>query len=305
MGKLLNKKNLGIIIALKQVQGLGNKRLIKLLNALQTPEKILNANVEILEKNVPLKVAQNIKLVYTESEEISKEVKKLGKIGVEIVLFNSKFYPEMLKEISDPPAYLYVLGDKKVLNGQCIAIVGTRNPSDEGKEQARKIAKQLSENNHIVVSGLAKGIDTAAHQGALDAIGKTIAVVGCGLANDYLNKKQDIIKEIKASGALISEYPPSEPASKYNLLGRNRIIAGLSKGVLIVESNLIGGTMSTAKWAEKEDRPIFVLPEKNVKIYEGPKKLLARKKAKEVSNAKEILQELENKQKKEKQLTLF
>lgn len=169
-------------------------------------------------------------------------------------------YPQLLKKIYDPPKELYVKGDVNVLNSRCIAIVGTRTATRYGKETARRFARELAEVGITIVSGLAEGIDTEAHAGALEANGDTIAVFGCGLDTIFPPRNIGLAKNIEKHGALISEFPVGHPTAKWTFPRRNRIISGLSMGVVMVEGHYDSGAMITAKHAIDEGREVFAVP---------------------------------------------
>ena len=181
---------------------------------------------------------------------------------IENVKSNSANYPKPLKKLTDCPSTLYFRG-KLLQNERCFAIVGTRRCSDYGKEIAFSFAKELTKAGLVIVSGMARGIDTFAHKGALEAGGRTIAVLGTGLAEKtiYPQENLGLAKQIlDQSGCLISEYPPEYPGSRYTFPQRNRIIAGLSSGVLVVEAKYKSGALITARYAEKQDKKIFAIP---------------------------------------------
>ena len=200
-------------------------------------------------------------------------------------------YPELLKKIYDPPKELYVKGEPEVLNSRCIAIVGTRTATYYGKEIARKLANELSQYGFTIVSGLAEGIDTEAHIGALEANGKTIAVFGCGLDKIFPPQNAELAERIEKDGALVSELPLGHPTAKWTFPRRNRIISGLSVGVVMVEGHYDSGAMITAKHALDEGREVFAVPG-NVEIDQtkGPHWLI-KQGAKLVENVDDILEE--------------
>jgi len=177
------------------------------------------------------------------------------------IKIKDKEYPQLLKKIEHPPGLLYVKGT--IPKGPCFSIVGTRRCSSYGKQIAFKIAKDLAETGLIIVSGMAKGIDTFVHKGCLEGNGKTIAVLGTGLDKNSIYPKENtrLANEIiKKGGCLISEHPSEVPGFKSNFPQRNRIISGLSIGVLIVEAKTKSGALITAKWAKKQNKKIFAVP---------------------------------------------
>lgn len=181
------------------------------------------------------------------------EIKKI-RIGDE-------FYPEKLLHIYAPPQELYVLGDASILNEKGIAIIGCRDCSDYGKKVSYYFAKELANKNINIISGLARGIDAIAHKGAIDVKGKTIGVLGCGLNVVYPPENKELYKQIiKSGGAIITEYPLGTKPLKYNFPARNRIISGLSDGVLVIEAKKRSGTLNTASHALDQGKDVFVIP---------------------------------------------
>lgn len=182
---------------------------------------------------------------------------------IQEISIGNQDYPKQLKEIYDPPSRLYVLGNKQLLKEKGIAIVGARKATEYGKKVAQQISKQLSGIGINIISGLALGIDTCAHLGTLQekSIGKTIAVLGSGLDKIYPKENIELARRIiKSGGCIISEYPVGTSASKLNFPQRNRIISGLSKGVLVVEASEKSGSLITADFALEQGREVFAVP---------------------------------------------
>lgn len=199
---------------------------------------------------------------------IESVIGNYDKLGIEIVTIRSDGYPELLKEISSPPIMLYCKGDTALLKSECFAVVGTRRATKYGKDSCLKIVKDVASENITIVSGLAEGVDTVAHKSALEVNGKTIAVLGGGLLNIYPASNIKLAEEIVAKGGLlVSEYKPSEQSLTYHFPVRNRIIAGLSKGVLIVEATEKSGSMHTKNYAVDFNREVFALPGRYNDIY--------------------------------------
>lgn len=175
-------------------------------------------------------------------------------------LDNSSVPPE-LREIPGPPEALWVRGTLPPLNSPRVAIVGTRKATAEGRATAREIARELAERSVVVVSGLALGIDAAAHEGALSGNGLTVAVLGNGVDQVYPPSHEQLARRIlERGGCLVSEYPPGTPALPHQFLARNRIVSGLSRGVVIIEAPARSGTLATARHALEQGREVFVLP---------------------------------------------
>jgi DNA processing protein len=186
---------------------------------------------------------------------------KLIKQDIRLVLREDESFPPLLGEIPHPPFGIYVKGSLPEHDHVTIAIVGTRRATPDGKSITRRFAAELARRGMAIASGLAFGIDTAAHEGCLDARGTTIAVLACGLANIYPRNNESLAKKILAqNGAIISEYPPDMPAYPSRFLERNRIVSGLSKGALVVEAPERSGSLATARFALEQNRDVFVVP---------------------------------------------
>jgi len=191
-----------------------------------------------------------------------EERSKLKKAGIEIILRENKDYPKLLEEIAHPPFGIYFSGkDIKTLGKPAIAIVGTRKATPEGKELARHFAGRLAEGGLCVISGLALGMDAAAHEGCLDKNGITLAVLPGGLDRIYPRFHENLAHRIlDTGGALISEYPPGTPIQPYRFLERNRIVSGLARGILVIEAGLRSGSLASARFATEQNRDVFVVP---------------------------------------------
>ena len=190
---------------------------------------------------------------------LEKEEARLDETGARFVTARDPGYPELLKEIYDPPIGLYWKGDE-LLRGPHIAIVGTRRPTLYGQAAARKLAGGLARRGCCVVSGLARGIDTAAHEGALEADGQTAAVLGCGLDIIYPAENLDLYRRIAVQGAVLSEFPFGRRADRQSFPMRNRIVAGMCSGLIVVESGVRGGSLITARFAGDQGRTVFAVP---------------------------------------------
>lgn len=207
---------------------------------------------------------------------------------------NDKHFPEKLKDIPNPPKQLFLEGNKDLLKETSIAIIGSRKSTKNGQKLAQKFAQELSAQNLVIISGMAKGIDGIAHKSTLDVKGKTIAVLGCGFNHIYPEENVPLYHEIlKNGGLIVSEYPPETKPSYQQFLQRNRIVSGLSIGVLIIEAAHRSGTSVTARLAQEQGRKVFVLPHEIENMYGAGTNQLIRKGAILVTSTKEIINECE------------
>lgn len=210
----------------------------------------------------PVLVPRQIEKLCESTEAQANEVLATCKMnGWQVVPYDDPHYPERLRSIFNPPAMLYVDGElPDIDNSIVIGIVGTRRASDYAVKAADVMSRGIAERGAIVASGGALGVDTAAHNGAMLAGGKTIAVLGCGLGTKYLMENKPLRDAVVKNGALITEFQPFTPASKYTFPIRNRIISGISLGVLVVEASVKSGSLITANYALEQGRDVFALP---------------------------------------------
>ncbi|HYB95363.1 MAG TPA: DNA-processing protein DprA [Vicinamibacterales bacterium] len=201
-------------------------------------------------------------------------------------------YPQLLAQIADPPACLWTRGDQSAWSEICVAVIGARNASNEGLIAAREIAADLARAGVVVVSGLARGIDSAAHRGALDGGGRTIAVLGTGIDRVYPAEHDRLTEEIAARGLLVTEFAPGSPPDEWHFPRRNRIISGLSKAVVVVEAREKSGSLITARLAADQGREVMAVPGTIVGGRNRGGNALLRDGAKLVESAVDILQEL-------------
>jgi len=196
---------------------------------------------------------------WREHFDLAKEEEKIVKTGAEFITTRDPGYPPLLKEIHDPPIGLYRKGGY-AFGHPCLAIVGSRQTTLYGQSVAKKLGAELAKLGFCVVSGLARGIDTAAHEGALSAGGKTAAILGNGLDIVYPPENLELFRKIAESGAVLSEFPFGRRADKQSFAMRNRIISGMCAGIVVVESDVDGGSMITARFAGEQGRTVFVVP---------------------------------------------
>lgn len=206
---------------------------------------------------------------------------------------NSKWYPENLKNISSPPKELYCLGNLKLLNSKSIAVIGSRVYTNYGKKAAKEFAYNLANNDISIVSGFARGIDSFSHQAALEAKGKTIAVLGSGLDVIYPKENNKLYQDIiKNNGLIISEYPLGTQPKKQNFPARNRIISGLSDGVLVIEARKNSGTNITVDFALEQGKDVFVIPGNIYSNTSNGTNFLIKEGAIPVTDYKDILNQI-------------
>ncbi len=220
-----------------------------------------------------------------------REERRLAERGMDFVIPEDDGYPPLLKEIFDPPIGLYAMGAYRPAS-RCVAIVGTRRPTPYGKSLAREISKTLAGAGWCVVSGLARGVDTEVHRGALDAGGKTVAVLGCGADIVYPPENLELYREIVAKGSVMSEFPLGRPADKRTFPMRNRIVAGMCKAVVVVESDEDGGSLITARFAVDMGRGVCAFPGRVDQPTSRGCHALIREGATLVTSAEEIFEEL-------------
>lgn len=254
-------KDIEYWIWLSRIEGLNPKLLNDLLKKYEDPKRIWDkTKEELLQDGVKEKYAKEItNTIYRQN--LDKYLKYIKQNDIEIITIKDKEYPDKLKVIYDPPIVLYIKGNINILNETSIAIVGCRLCTKYGENIAKKLAYNLSLKNINVISGLARGIDSCAHIGALIGKGKTIAVVGCGLDRVYPEENKKLFNEIvKSNGAIISEYIIGTKPLAKNFPRRNRIISGLSNGVIVVEAREKSGTLITVDFALEQGKNIYAVP---------------------------------------------
>ncbi len=248
-------------IGLSSVPGVGRVTFRKLVAAFGSPAAALSApRDELIERcGIPEKVARNIASSSWE-EPAAREVSRARASGVSLVSYDDPSYPQALRNTDDAPLYLYVRGDLQSRDTEAFAVVGTRTPTHYGVTMTRRLAGDLAGAGMTVVSGMARGIDTQAHTGALEAHGRTIAVLGSGIDVPYPPENRQLMDRIAASGAVISENPlGTRPESGY-FPARNRIISGLSRGTVIIEASEDSGSLITADYTLRQKRILFAVP---------------------------------------------
>lgn len=246
-------------ISLSSIHGVGTQTFCQLLKTFGNPASIYAASYSQLKEVVSDKIAAAITQGVNE-EALADSLHWLAQANNHLVTLADVHYPKTLLEITDPPPVLYAKGNLALLNQPGIAIVGSRNASVQGEKNAEAFAYDLCGYGLCIISGLALGIDGAAHRGALKANGATIAVVGTGLDIVYPAKHRDLAHQIVERGLIISEFALGTPSKPQNFPKRNRIISGLSLGCLVVEANLQSGSQITARLAAEQGREVFAIP---------------------------------------------
>jgi DNA processing protein len=249
------------LITLNMVEHVGPVRARLLLEHFGDAPKILAASKsELLRvRNIGEETAEAI-ATWEKSVDLAGELKRITDFGCHVLISSDENYPASLREIYDPPLVLYVKGALTAKDKNAVAMVGSRQTTHYGLETARKLAYQLAYVGVTVVSGGARGIDTAAHQGALSAKGRTVAVLGTGINLIFPTENAELFERIAANGAVITQFPFNRPADKQSFPIRNRIVAGMTLGTVVVEANLTSGALITANFATEYGRQIFAVP---------------------------------------------
>jgi DNA processing protein len=250
-----------LFIDLYDIHGITEAKLKNLLQKFSSPEAIFNATTDELltVKGIDNEIASAIKN-YVRCKETEEKHKKAEQLGMKIISYLDDDYPKNLKNISHSPPVLFIRGEIKTEDEKALAIIGTRRPTSYGRMVAEKFASELAQIGITIVSGLARGIDTSAHIGALKAKGRTIAVLGCGVDVHYPPENRYLYDEITQNGAVVSEFNIGTTPFAMNFPKRNRIISGLSLGVLAVEAPVDSGALNTVTWAADQGREVFAVP---------------------------------------------
>jgi DNA processing protein len=249
------------LIALNMIDHVGPVRLRQLLDHLGDPVSILRASASQLRRVPGIGEETADAIAHWETGvDLEAELRRIREYGCRVVIQDDPDYPALLRQIYDPPIVLYVQGDLTERDRNLIAIVGSRRTTHYGQEVARKLAYQLAYVGVTVVSGGARGIDTAAHQGALNAKGRTLAVLGTGINHVFPPENAELFRRIAGQGALITQFPFNRPADKQSFPIRNRIVAGMTHGTVLVEADLHSGALITSNMAVDYGRQLFAVP---------------------------------------------
>lgn len=278
-------------IRLTSVPGLGPRTLRRLLAELGLPRAVLGASRTTLERVVGEPLAGRILQERAEGL-VAAVLVWAGHDGNAVLTLADSGYPRQLLEIADPPPLLFVRGDPGLLARRALAIVGSRNPTPQGLANAESFARAFSEAGVTIASGLALGIDAAAHRGALEGAGSTIAVLGTGIDVAYPARNAALYERIATSGTLVSELPLGTPAIAANFPRRNRLISGLARGVLVVEAAISSGSLITARVAAEQGRDVFAIPGSIHSPMSRGCHALIKQGAKLVESAADVLDEL-------------
>jgi len=278
--------------ALNMVPGLGPQTYNRLLTYFETPEQVWNADPAVLYDFFKKKVSLVDQLIAWKKQfNLDESFKKLRKYNISIITIQDEEYPDKLKNIYACPPLLYYQGNIASLKSKSLAIVGSRKATIYGQQIAEKIAFDLAKAGFAIVSGMARGIDSCAHWGAIKAQGETVAVLGCGIDIVYPPENKKLFDRIRLNGAIVSEFPPETPPEAKNFPRRNRIISGLSDGVIVVEAAQKSGSLITAELALQQGRDVFAVPGSIFNTYSKGTNCLIQQGAKLVQNANDILEE--------------
>ncbi len=279
-------------LALRLVPGLGARNSGKLLERFRTPQAIFRASRTELEMaGVSGSVAQSIASGCT-FEDAAAQQEKMAQAGAVLIPIGDPRYPQLLREIFDPPIVLFTRGRAELLGSIALGVVGTRRPTPYGLAVAERLSADLAHAGLTIASGMARGIDTAAHKGALAAGGDTVAVLGCGVDVVYPSENRKLAAEIAAKGLIVSEFPMGATAFPQNFPIRNRIISGMSLGVLVVEGAQYSGSSITAKLAMDQGREVFAIPGNITSKQSWGPNLLIKQGAKLVQDWNDVITEL-------------
>jgi DNA processing protein len=278
---------------LKGVPGIGNHLYKRLIDRFNSPEFVFQSSLQQLLEVEGISTRQATAILnYQPDDRIRAEIEQVNQKEYKIITLRDPGYPKLLWEIPDPPPFLYVCG---ALDGQekNIAVVGSRNATDYGISATQRLCADLATFNITIVSGMAIGIDTAAHQGALAGKGKTIAVLGSGFNNIYPSENLKLFKRIVEQGAVISEFALDAKPEARHFPIRNRIISGMSMGTVVVEATRNSGSLITARLAAEQNREVFAVPGSIQSFKSTGTHTLIKQGAKLVENAQDVLEELE------------
>lgn len=289
-------------IALSLIKGIGESRLKSLVETFGTPEVVFGCSASELTEAGGLNssVAERI-VKFSNPRLIESHIESMKKYGVRLMTFTDVDYPENLRQLDDSPPILYVRGRIRREDSLAVGLVGSRKATIYGKLMAQKLATGLVNAGITIVSGMARGIDTVSHRTALDKGGRTIAVLGCGVDVVYPPENRSLMEEIIKNGAVVSEFPMGTKPLPGNFPTRNRIISGLSLGVVAVEAGRDSGVFSTVRWAADQGRDVFAVPGNVSSRMSAGTNILIKQGAKLTTDVSDILEELDLQRHMEKQ----
>jgi len=299
LGKLTFEQLVDLFLLLS-IDKIGPSRIRSLLSKFKNFKNIFNASLSELQEadGISQELGKRIKISYEKRNSlipiVENQLIRLDKLNAKLISIWDNEYPALLKKIYDPPILLYTKGSFSEKDNYSIGAVGTRNPTNYGKIQTEKIISDLAQQGITIVSGMARGIDSIAHEAALKNGSRTIAVIGSGLDVIYPPENKNLYKKISENGVIISEFPLETKPDAPNFPRRNRIISGLSLGVIVFETAINGGAMQTARLALDQNREVFAVPGNlGVKQAEGTNLLIQRGEAELITNAEDVLNELQ------------
>jgi len=274
------------------VPGVGTAHFIRLLARFHTPTEVLRASEGALREVVGPTLSQRI-AQYTDTADLDRQERLMDEFGVGLITLEDPGYPVRLAEIYDPPLALFIRGELHQEDDTCVAVVGTRRATPYGIRMAETFGRELGSHGVTVVSGMALGIDTAAHRGAIEGGGRTIAVLGCGADVVYPPQNAELMQEIIKRGCVLTQFPMGAKPSAGHFPYRNRIISGMTLGTLVVEAPPDSGALITARQAAEQGREVFAVPgQVGFRNSEGPHALI-RDGAKLVETVQDILVEID------------
>ncbi len=281
-------------IALNMIAGVGPARMRALLEIFHTPPRILAAGKSALAAVTGVGPETAAAIANWESTvDLGAELQRIADFGARVITREAAEYPAPLREVENAPFLLYVWGDLRAEDARAIGMVGSRNVTHYGTDTAKKLSYQFALAGYTVVSGLARGIDTAAHMGALAAKGRTVAVIGSGLGKLYPPENLGLAEKIAQSGAVVSEYPIERPADRQTFPYRNRIVAGWGKALIVAEAGLNSGALITANQAIEQGRPVYAVPGQIDRPTSAGSNRLIRQGAQLITCADDVLEDLQ------------
>ncbi len=293
MKKQHNADDLKYWLALSFIKDTGPITVKRLLSTFHSPQRILKASLNELRDVEDISELRARRIHEFDSwNMVEEEMEKIKDHDIRIITYADSEYPENLRHIDDSPIILYAKGNFIKEDKYAVAMVGSRNMTEYGKKITEIITSELASFRISVVSGMARGIDTVSHKGALNADGRSIAVLGCGLDNPYPPENKELFESLSNNGCVISEFPLGTPPNKENFPKRNRLISGLSLGVVVVEATINSGSLITANCALQQNREVFAIPGNVTSRNSEGTNALIKKGAKLVQKVEDILEEI-------------